>query len=366
MDIEHAVQRSHRRRRLPSRGFTLVELLVVMAIIGILIALLIPAVQAAREAARQLQCKNNVKQLALGCLQHEHAIGFFPTGGWNKQWMGDPDRGFDRRQPGGWTYNVLPYIEAQALHDLGAGMNSTDKSAQAAIRAKTPLPVFYCPSRRPMARYPNHDNVIYNCNGGQLLSATARTDYAANAGGEYHDQGYTFASSASMAAIDAAQASWPDNSSKSEWFDWNGIMYVLSRIKTADVKDGLSNTYLLGERFMEPKYYLDAQLEDWDDTVYCGYCYSNTRWAQHWFGDDPGTAKSPGYTMPPTQDQMTHHQDGMCLYGASYVFGGPHPAGFNMAFGDGTVLAISFSIDLVVHNCLGNRADGKPVNPKSL
>ena len=83
-------------------GFTLVELLVVIAIIGILIALLLPAVQAAREAARQSQCKNNLKQLALGCLNHENAYKQFPTNGWGYSWVGDADRGFDWRQPGGW------------------------------------------------------------------------------------------------------------------------------------------------------------------------------------------------------------------------------------------------------------------------
>ena len=131
-----------------TKGFTLVELLVVITIIGILIALLLPAVQAAREAARKAQCNNHLKQLALGCMSHEQANGFFPTGGWGYWWAGDPDRGFDRHQPGGWIYNILPYIDQGPLHAIGSGMAAADKRVALMTVLRTPLPTLHCPSRR--------------------------------------------------------------------------------------------------------------------------------------------------------------------------------------------------------------------------
>ncbi len=100
-------------------GFTLVELLVVITIIGILIGMLLPAVNSARESGRNAQCKNNLAQMGKACLAHEEAQGIFPTGGWGWFWVGDPDRGYGDQQPGGWIYNILPHTEMNALHDLG-------------------------------------------------------------------------------------------------------------------------------------------------------------------------------------------------------------------------------------------------------
>ena len=110
-------------------GFTLVELLVVIAIIGILVALLLPAVQAAREAARRNQCVNNLKQLSLGALNHEAAHKHFPSTGLGNSWIGDPNYGYGRKQPGGIFFNVLPYIEEQTLHDMGMGIGTSGSDA---------------------------------------------------------------------------------------------------------------------------------------------------------------------------------------------------------------------------------------------
>ncbi|NQT38164.1 MAG: DUF1559 domain-containing protein, partial [Planctomycetes bacterium] len=135
------------------RGFTLVELLVVIAIIGILIGLLLPAVQSVREAARRIQCANHLKQMGLGALNHEEAHGFFPSCGWGWAWIGDPDRGFGETQPGGWIYNLLPFVEQDALHNLGAGKSDSEKRAFAGEVANTPIAMFNCPSRRRAKPY---------------------------------------------------------------------------------------------------------------------------------------------------------------------------------------------------------------------
>ena len=131
------------------RGFTLVELLVVITIIGILIALLLPAVQSAREAARALQCKNNVKQMALACLTHESIRGHFPASGWTYgyRYVGDPDRGFSDDQPGGWHYNILPYMELANLHDLGKGLSDAARRETGKQICGTVVSTFICPSR---------------------------------------------------------------------------------------------------------------------------------------------------------------------------------------------------------------------------
>jgi prepilin-type N-terminal cleavage/methylation domain-containing protein len=127
------------------RAFTLIELLVVIAIIAVLIALLLPAVQAAREAARRMQCTNNLKQLALACMNYESTNGCFPPQATN--WSQNPG---SNDVTVSWIPPVLQFIEGNPLFNamnflvdsMGSGpggyANSTVTTANIAV--------LHCPS----------------------------------------------------------------------------------------------------------------------------------------------------------------------------------------------------------------------------
>jgi prepilin-type N-terminal cleavage/methylation domain-containing protein/prepilin-type processing-associated H-X9-DG protein len=145
-------------------AFTLVELLVVIAVIGMLIALLLPAVQAAREAARRSQCTNNLKQISLGCLNYESVYGRLPRSG--EHLVTNNGATYKTQCYQSPLTMILPYIEQQAVYDTldlakrhNEGTNALAVASSSGAGAV--IASYLCPTN-PLRQSPR-DNEGYAC-----------------------------------------------------------------------------------------------------------------------------------------------------------------------------------------------------------
>jgi prepilin-type N-terminal cleavage/methylation domain-containing protein len=202
-NLPHLPAASHRSH--VSHGFTLVELLVVMAIISVLMGLLLPAVQSCRESARRCKCQNNVAQLGLALHHYECAHEAFPAGV-----TGDagPIRNLPEGKHVGWILEVLPFMEERVLASHFSRGDGVYAESNRQVRASTNR-MMICPSSPIDA--PRRED------GG---SPVAVSSYA----GCHHDI---------EAPIDA---------------DNHGMLFLDSRIRFVDILDGSSRTLLIAER----------------------------------------------------------------------------------------------------------------------
>jgi prepilin-type N-terminal cleavage/methylation domain-containing protein/prepilin-type processing-associated H-X9-DG protein len=280
-------------KTVPTRnGFSLIELVVVFAIIGILVSLTLSAVQQARESARRTQCLNNVRQLGLAVHLFHQSHGIVPTNGGADQSndltvIGGPSvvpATYDnelglllnwgvgdiklppREQTGSWAFSILPYIEKTSEYEQGA--------------FDANLPMFACPSRS---------------RGQTSAMATVNDEY-----GQYHSGGLA------MTKTDiVANSLLMTNRPKHINFNF--------------IQDGLNSTLMLGEKAFDPLVQTPTSWY-WDEPI--------------WIGGSDGTARS-GVLIE--QDRAGSVYKGN--------WGSTHPSGAIFAFADGHVQFISESVD---------------------
>lgn len=358
------------------KGFTLVELLVVIAIIGILVALLLPAVQAAREAARRTQCSNQVRQLALAFHNHHDSHKHLPTGGWIFNWLGYPEYGYGKNQPGGWLYNVLPFIEETILHDLGDGLTGVEREQATLQRVQSPFTGMTCPSRRSANVFDlraSSKNLAYAyCT--TPIDACSKSDYAANAGDMLEAEATvtSFGAAIPYNVIDYDQAKleseWNPLWTAREPFlnvtapevptpiiitrDPTGVVFVRSQVGFNKVSDGTSKVYMVGEKFMTTDHYEDGLDIGDNEPGFSGNNNDTLRVTARFIAADKEM------TLGPDQSAAAMEAAGRTDQ-IQRLFGSAHSGGFNMAMCDASVRFVNFDIDPDLHRLSGNRSDGE-------